>query len=64
MNQSTRDEELFVQSNGPIEERTARQMIDKEIQRLRIENKKLMDELAEKDTAVQNLFSFIQSAGA
>lgn len=64
MSETTGDDKLFVQSNGPIEERTARQMIDEEIKRLRVENKMLMDELAEKDTAVQNLYSFIQSAGA
>ncbi len=64
MSDTTREQEHLVNSNSTIDQRTASQMIEEEVKRLRLENKRLMDELIEKDNAVQNLFSYIQSAGA
>jgi hypothetical protein len=64
MSNTTQRQEHLVNSNSSIDQRTASQMIEEEVKRLRVENKRLMDELVEKDNAVQNLFSYIQSAGA
>lgn len=38
--------------------------MNEEVEKLKAENERLAEELAEKNTAVQNLFSFIHGAGA
>lgn len=63
MSDSTREQELLIHSNGSTDQRKTRHSMEDELVKLRVENKRLMAELAEKDTAVQNLFSYIQSSG-